>query len=135
MYTLPNPTPKPIVVPNMAEQDGRYSEASRTKLSKLYIIHTPSGLKATPPYRGFWEFVILGLILTADDVSIAIVPISVRRYEPVVSNDIWESALPIPSVWRQAPLPASQILTVSSSDADASRVKSWEKATELTQPP
>jgi hypothetical protein len=60
---------------------------------------------------------------------------SVRRYEPALLNDICESTLLIPNVCRQAPLPASQILTVSSLDADASRVESWEKATELTQPP
>jgi hypothetical protein len=39
--------------------------------------------------------------------------------------------MPIPSVCRHSPLPASQILTVRSSDADASRVESCEKATEL----
>ena len=36
------------------------------------------------------------------------------------------------SVWRHSPLLASQILTVLSSDADASRAESWEKATDLT---
>jgi len=36
------------------------------------------------------------------------------------------------SVNRQALLSASQTLTVLLSDADASRVESWEKATELT---
>src|SRR2546423_11603005 len=44
-----------------------------------------------------------------------------------------KSALPISSVCRHLPLRASQILTVLSPDADASRVKSCEKATELTQ--
>src|SRR5436309_3349123 len=46
-----------------------------------------------------------------------------------------KSALPILSVWRHSPLLASQILTVLSSDADASRAESCEKATELTQSP
>ena len=43
------------------------------------------------------------------------------------------SPLPILSVWRHSPLLASQILTVLSRDADASRAESWEKATELTE--
>src|SRR5436305_14726546 len=45
----------------------------------------------------------------------------------VLSCPLWPS-----SVWRQSPLLASQIFTVRSSDADASRVESGEKATELT---
>src|SRR5277367_4424154 len=45
-----------------------------------------------------------------------------------------KSALPIPSVCRHSPLLASQILTVSSLDADASRVESCEKATDRTEP-
>src|SRR2546423_8307679 len=45
-----------------------------------------------------------------------------------------KSALPIRSVSRHSPLLASQILTVSSSDPDASRAESCEKATELTAP-
>jgi hypothetical protein len=44
------------------------------------------------------------------------------------SVSLWPS-----SVCRHAPLLASQILTVLSQDADASRVKSCEKATELTE--
>jgi hypothetical protein len=43
-----------------------------------------------------------------------------------------KSVLPITSVCRQAPLLASQILTVPSHDADASRAVSCEKATEET---
>src|SRR5436309_1410243 len=43
-----------------------------------------------------------------------------------------KSSLPISSVCRQSPLLASQILTVLSSDADASRAESCEKATDLT---
>src|SRR2546421_398907 len=45
-----------------------------------------------------------------------------------------ESAFPIASVWRHSPLLASQILTVRSPDADASRAESPVKATELTGP-
>jgi hypothetical protein len=48
----------------------------------------------------------------------------------VASNDISLSTLPTSSVWRQSPLLASQILIVLSSDADASRVESCEKATD-----
>src|SRR2546421_398220 len=44
-----------------------------------------------------------------------------------------KSGLPISSVCRHSPLLASQILTVLSYDADASRAESWEKATELTE--
>ena len=43
-----------------------------------------------------------------------------------------KSALPTSTVCRHAPLRASQILTVPSPDADASRVESCEKATEWT---
>jgi hypothetical protein len=52
----------------------------------------------------------------------------------VVSNDILISALPILSVCRHWPLLGSQILTVLSSDPDASRAESGEKATDLTEP-
>src|SRR2546423_8058896 len=45
-----------------------------------------------------------------------------------------KSALPISSVCRYSPLLTSQILTVLSYDADASRAESCEKATELTEP-
>src|SRR6266702_2123099 len=44
-----------------------------------------------------------------------------------------ESIVPTSSVCRHLPLPVSQILTVLSYDADASRAESGEKATELTQ--
>src|SRR5450432_186043 len=44
-----------------------------------------------------------------------------------------KSALPISSVCRHLPLLASQILTVLSPDADASRAESCEKATDQTQ--
>src|SRR5262245_9998390 len=61
------------------------------------------------------------------------VPISVLRHESELSNEIRKSVLPTSSVWRHLPLLASQILTVLSSDADASRVESCEKATALTE--
>ena len=51
----------------------------------------------------------------------------------MVSNDMLRSTLPIWSVCRHSPLLASQILTVLSSDADASRAESCEKATDKTQ--
>src|SRR5258708_38648086 len=44
-----------------------------------------------------------------------------------------ESILPTLSVCRHWPLAASQILTVRSSDADASRAESGEKATDWTE--
>jgi hypothetical protein len=47
----------------------------------------------------------------------------------VVSTDMFESVLPIPSVCRHSPLLVSQILIVLSCDADASRVESCEKET------
>jgi hypothetical protein len=46
-----------------------------------------------------------------------------------VIGPLWPS-----SVWRQVPLLASQILIVLSSDAEASRVESCEKATDMTEP-
>jgi len=42
------------------------------------------------------------------------------------------SGLPVWSVWSYSLLLASQSLTVRSYDADASRAKSWEKATDWT---
>lgn len=47
-------------------------------------------------------------------------------------KDILEIDVPTSDVCRQAPLPASQTLTVSLSDADASRAESCENATDLT---
>ena len=46
---------------------------------------------------------------------------------------MFKSVLPILSVCRHLPLLASQILTVRSCDADASRAESGEKATDQTQ--
>jgi hypothetical protein len=62
-------------------------------------------------------------------------PTSVNRYESVGSNVILNSAMPIPSVCRHSPVPVSQILTVRSCEADASRRESCEKATDLTRWP
>src|ERR1700710_2876321 len=60
------------------------------------------------------------------------VPISVRRYDPVASNDI-SSITWLSIVARRRPLLASHILlTVLSPEADATGVLSSEKATELT---
>jgi hypothetical protein len=67
----------PMVLPDTAEHDGRYSEGSRTWFSELYVIHTPSELKAHPRYRGFWGSAVFDVIFEADDVSILMVPISV----------------------------------------------------------
>ena len=55
------------------------------------------------------------------------------RYDPVGSNVILYSEAPISSVCRHTPVAASQILTVRSSEADATCRESCEKATELTQ--
>ena len=38
----------PIVLPDTAEYDGRYSEGSHTKFAELYVIHAPSELKPQP---------------------------------------------------------------------------------------
>lgn len=59
-------------------------------------------------------------------------PMLVYRHEPAESKDMLESDLPVSRVCRHAPLLASQILTVLSSDVNASWVESCEKATELT---
>ena len=61
------------------------------------------------------------------------VPISVQRCEPVGLNEILKSVLPTLCVCVQVPVEASQILTVLSSDADATSVESGENATELTE--
>src|SRR5262245_33411698 len=51
-----------------------------------------------------------------------------------MSNEMRKSARPMWSVCKHSPLLASQISTILSYDADASRVESWEKTTELIQP-
>ena len=48
IHTFPVPTPIPIVFPDTAEHNGRYSEGSHTQFSELYVIHSPSELKAQP---------------------------------------------------------------------------------------
>jgi hypothetical protein len=53
IHAFPDPVPMPIVFPDTAEHDGRYSEGSRTKFSELYVVHAPSELKANPRYREF----------------------------------------------------------------------------------
>ena len=72
--TFPDPTPIPIVFPDTAEHDGRYSGGSHTKFSELYVIHALSELKPPPWYRGP---VTLGAMFEADDALTVIVPISV----------------------------------------------------------
>ena len=69
----------PIVFPNLAEHDGRYSEGSHTQFFELYVIHSPSELKAQPLYRGLCGSVTLGALFDDDndDASRAIVPIAV----------------------------------------------------------
>ena len=59
-------------------------------------------------------------------------PISVKRKEADLSNNISRTVMPTSSVWRQAPSVASQILTVWSPDAEARCLLSREKTTELT---
>ena len=122
-----------IVFPDTAEHNGWYSEGSHTRFSELYVIRAPSEIKAPPWYWGVWGPITLGVIFEVDGAIYALVmilPISMWRYEPVVSNDMLTSALPTLNVWRHSPLLASQILTVPSYDVDASRVESWEKATD-----
>jgi hypothetical protein len=58
------------------------------------------------------------LLRTKGVVLILTALISVQRYEPVVSNDILLSALPISSFCRHSPLLASQILTVPSGSGE-----------------
>jgi hypothetical protein len=47
-HTFLDPTPMPIVFPDTAEHDGRYSEGSHTIFSELHVIHAPSELKPHP---------------------------------------------------------------------------------------
>ena len=60
-------------------------------------------------------------------------PISVKRKEADLSNDISRTVMSTSSVWRQVPSVASQILTVLSPDADARCLPSCQKTTDLTQ--
>ena len=48
IQTLPVPTPMPIVFPDTAEHDGRYSDGNHTTFSELYVIHAPFELNARP---------------------------------------------------------------------------------------
>ena len=71
---------------------------------------------------------------TDDEWPNKIGPTSVSRYEPVGSNTMLNSEVPTSSVCRHAPVRASQILTVRSSEADASCRESCEKTTDQTEP-
>jgi len=55
IHTVPLLLPTPIVVPDTAEYQGRYSEGIHTRFSELYVIHSPSELNAQPWYRGLRE--------------------------------------------------------------------------------
>jgi hypothetical protein len=91
----------PIIFPDTAEQDGRYSEGSHTRFSESYIIHTPSGLKARLRHLGLYSSETIGGVIEPDTALMSIMPISVWRYESVVSNKIRLSGLPILRVWRR----------------------------------
>jgi hypothetical protein len=54
-HTSPDPTPMPIIPPDTAERDGRYSGGSHRRFFELYVIHSPLELKATSPDRGSFE--------------------------------------------------------------------------------
>jgi hypothetical protein len=65
--------------------------------------------------------IVAGTEFEVDDISKEIVPMSVRRYEPVVSNDTSLTVVPTISVFRQALLLTSQSLRFFSPDADTMR--------------
>src|SRR5208282_5042195 len=71
---------------------------------------------------------------TDDDWRNVIGPTSVSRYESLGSNAIWDNEEPISTICRHSPVAASQILTVRSSEADASCRELCEKTTDLTEP-
>jgi hypothetical protein len=54
-HTSPDPTPMPIIPPDTAEHDGRYSGGSQRRFFELYVIHSPLELKATQPDRRSFE--------------------------------------------------------------------------------
>ena len=128
-HTLPVPTPIPTVVPHTAECDGRYSDGIHNTFFPSCWTHVLSVLRPTPRRRPRSDSV-KAVPLEIVELSIAKVPISVRRQELVESNDRVLIALPTLSVCMHAPLLASHTLIVLSFDADASLVESCEKATE-----
>ena len=66
---------------------------------------------------------ILGVLETSGAL-IATVPASVKRDDPVGSNDKFQIARSVLSVCKHSPLLEFQILMVLSFEADASRVES-----------
>lgn len=76
-HTLPDPTPKPMVLPNTAEHAARYSEGNHIKFFELYVIQHPSKLKAMPLYRGCWTSALFRGTIECDRFPKLIVPISV----------------------------------------------------------
>jgi hypothetical protein len=133
IHTLPDPTPTPTIVPLTDECDGRYSDGTHSKLLPACWIHIRSELKPVPTCKGRAGS-SRSVMLDFSKLWVSMDLIAVRRRELLRSNDKRKRPLPTSSVCTHAPLLASQILTVLSSDADASRVESCEKATELTQP-
>ena len=73
--TLPVPRPIPIMFPDTAEHDGRYSDGNHTTLLELCVIHVLSELKAKPWYLGFSGSITP--LKTSGAALIVIVPISV----------------------------------------------------------
>jgi hypothetical protein len=68
-------------------------------------------------------------------LSTLILPLFIRRFESILSNDKLLIIVLTTTVWWREPVLVSQILTALSSDADASSLESCEKATERTARP
>ena len=85
----------PVIFPDTAEQDGRYSNGSYTKFSESYVIYTPFRLKARLQYLGLYGSETIGGVIKPNTALMSIMPISVWRYESVISNKIQLSGLPI----------------------------------------
>jgi hypothetical protein len=128
-YTLPDLTPILTVVLHTAERNGRYLDSIHNVFFPSCWIYVLSVLRPTPRHRAR-SGSIIAVLLEVVKLSIAKVPILVRRQESVELKDTSLRLLPTFKVYRHALLLVSYTLTVLSYDADASLVKSCKKATE-----
>jgi hypothetical protein len=116
------------------EDTGRYSRGSHKGFSDFEVIHVPLGLMPYPSYRGDAGSIFVGPHLPeTEDKDKQTVPISVSRYELVMSNDFTEVNLSTSRDCRHWPLLASHTLTVLSYEAEVRSLESWEMTTELTE--
>lgn len=86
--TRPEGQPRHIVDSDAAKVLGRYSGGNHKKFSEFQVIHVPSEFIPNPLNCGASGSLLTGTLSETEDKHI--VPISVSRYEIVLSNDLTE---------------------------------------------